>query len=153
MKGKWIKIIFVASLALNIAFISTSIYTNFFPKKIKPEVEFEFANGIKLNDSQKEKMNATMKNFKLELLRFKQDILEKRIDIIEELGDSEFSLENLENRASELNVLENQLNLIFVDTLVQINGILDSKQRIDFLYRLSKNWFFIENDSKGEKND
>ena len=153
MKGKWIKIIFVASLALNIAFISTSIYTNFFPKKIKPEVEVEFANGIKLNDSQKEKMNATMKNFKLELLRFKQDILEKRIDIIEELGDSEFSLENLENRASELNVLENQLNLIFVDTLVQINGILDSKQRIDFLYRLSKNWFFIENDSKGEKND
>ena len=143
----------VASLALNLAFISTTVYSKFFSKEIKADEEITFKTEFDLNNKQKATINATIKKFKIDLLKFKQDILEKRIDIIEELGDSDFNLENIENRAKELNELENQLNMIFIDTLVQINSILDSKQRINFLYKLSKNWFFIENDSKGESND
>ena len=36
------------------------------------------------------------------------------------------------------------LDLEFVDTMVRVTNILDSKQRLDFLYKLSENWFFIQ---------
>ena len=66
------------------------------------------------------------------------------MDIIDELGDPAFNLENIKTKIDELNELENRLNLEFVGTMVQITNILDSKQRLDFLYKLSENWFFIQ---------
>lgn len=66
------------------------------------------------------------------------------MDIIDELGDPASNLENIKTKIDELNKLENRLNLEFVDTMVRVTNILDSKQRLDFLYKLSENWFFIQ---------
>ena len=153
MKGKWIKIVLVASLAFNVAFVAAMVYKKSASKTLKPEETFTFKTEFNLNDTQRIRINKIMKKFKIDLLKFKQDILEKRMDIIEELGDADLNIENIDKMTEELNELEKQLNLIFVDTLVQINNILDTKQRINFLYKLSKNWFFVENGSEGERNE
>jgi Spy/CpxP family protein refolding chaperone len=104
----------------------------------------KFDAKLKLQKKQKEEIDAVIKKFRIDKLKFKQDILEKRMDIIDELGAPAFDLENINTEIGELNELENQLNLEFVDTMLQVTNILDSKQRLDFLYKLSENWFFIE---------
>jgi len=58
-------------------------------------------------------------------MRYKQEILEKRIDIIDELGDPSFDPQTITTRTDELNQLENELNLLFVDTLIRINALLE----------------------------
>jgi Spy/CpxP family protein refolding chaperone len=70
------------------------------------------------------------------------------------MGDTDFNLEDIEKKTGELNELENQLNLLFVETLIQINNLLEPEQRLTFLYKLSQNWFFIDkgrNDSKSKR--
>lgn len=152
MKNKWVKIILIASLAFNLAFISTAIYKKFFVKTKKIEREIKFEDKLQIKDMQREEMNLISKKFNINYIKFKQDILEKRMEIIEELSDPEPNFENIEKLTAELNEMENQLNTNFVDTLAHINSILDSKQRLNFLYKLSKNWFFMEN-NKGGTND
>jgi Spy/CpxP family protein refolding chaperone len=144
MGNKWLKIILAASLALNLAVLSTYIYKNVFHQDRKSEHIVKFDAKLKLQKKQKEEIDAVIKKFRIDKLKFKQDILEKRMDIIDELGAPAFDLENINTEIGELNELENQLNLEFVDTMVQVTNILDSKQRLDFLYKLSENWFFIE---------
>ncbi|MCI0470516.1 MAG: hypothetical protein L0Y73_02545, partial [Candidatus Aminicenantes bacterium] len=107
-------------------------------KEIKVETE------LQLQEEQKTAIASIIKKFRIEKSRYKQDILEKRMDIIDELGVPDFNLENIKTKIDELNELESRLNLDFVDTLIRITNILDTKQRLNFLYKLSENWFFIE---------
>ena len=144
MGNKWLKIILTASLALNLGFISTYIYKNVSRKSHRPEKIVKYDEKLELKKEQKEAIDAVIKTFRIDKLKFKQDILEKRMDIIDELGDPAFNLENIKTKIDELNELENRLNLEFVDTMVRVTNILDSKQRLDFLYKLSENWFFIQ---------
>lgn len=143
MKNKWLKIILTASLALNLAFFSTYFYKQSAAKTAHAKRTPKFDDRLNLKKEQKEKLGAIIKNFRITKLQFKQEILEKRMDIIDELGSHDYDLENIKTKIDELNKLENRLNLDFVDTLVHITNILDSKQRLNFLYRLSENWFFI----------
>lgn len=144
-KCKWLKLVLVASLALNLAFTAPYIYNKFFVKNEKTlkVKETLLKEGLDLRPEQKKQLDAIMKTFRLNLMKYKRDILEKRIAIIDELGDPEFDPEIITTRTSELNKLENELNLLFVDNLVQINALLEPQQRLHFLYKLSKNWFFI----------
>ena len=143
MKNKWLKIILAASLALNLAFVSTYFYKQPAAKTTHAKRTLKFDDRLNLKKEQKEKLGGIIKKFRITKLQFKQEILEKRMDIIDELGAHDYDLENIKTKTDELNKLENRLNLDFVGTLVRITNILDSKQRLDFLYRLSENWFFI----------
>ncbi len=147
MQNKWVKIILVASLAFNLAFVSTAVYRKFFaPRKITGKLICK--EDFKLKEEQKEQIRRIIKKFRISLSDYKQDILDKRISIIEAMSDTEFNLEDIEKKTEELNERENQLNLLFVDTLIRINAILEPEQRLNFLYKLSQNWFFINKDKK-----
>jgi len=148
MNNKWLKIVLTASLAFNLAFISTSIYRKFIASPAITQEEIPAENDIKLKSNQKEEIHKIIKEFKINLLEFKQDILDKRIAIIESMGDTEFDMDVIENRTNQLNQLENRLNLLFVDTLIRITALLEPEQRLTFLYKLSKNWFFIDKSKK-----
>jgi len=152
MAGKWKGILLVASLALNLAFFSLYLHKKFV-KKMDPANENGYEQSLKLKEKQQDEIYLVTKEFNVKYIKFKQDILNKRMEIIEELGDPEFNLELLEEKTNELNDLENQLNHSFVETLIQMNTILDSQQRLNFLYQLSKNWFFLKKDSSREKHD
>lgn len=147
MQNKWVKIILVASLAFNLAFVFTAVYRNFIAPHKKPG-KLICKEDLKLKKEQKEKIKRIIKEFKISLLDYKQDILDKRIAIIEAMGDTEFNLQDIEKKTKELNERENQLNLLFVDTLIRINALLEPGQRLNFLYKLSQNWFFINKDDK-----
>lgn len=149
-KCKWVKLVLAASLALNLAFAGPYIYNNVFGKGKQEETakEIKLKTGLNLREEQKQQLDKIIKTFKLSLLEYKQDILEKRIAIIDELGDPEFDPDTITARTNELNKLGNKLNLLFVDTLVQINALLEPEQRLKFLYRVSKNWFFIDRSRK-----
>lgn len=157
-KCKWLKLFLVISLAVNLTIAASYLYRKLISKEGKPSRLMEISSGLDLKDEQKEKIDAIVKEFKLNLMQFKQDILEKRIDIIDELGDPEFDPADITARARELNKLYSELNLLFVETLMRINTQLDSRQRLDFLYRLSKDWFFLnrhlkEKDKKRGNNE
>jgi Spy/CpxP family protein refolding chaperone len=147
MKKRILPILLVASLALNAAFV----VSYFMGGKAEPEQEHQVRldRDLNLSESQENKIQAIIRTFRLTLLRFKQDILSKRMELVEELGDPEFNSEKLTTRVEELNELENRLNLAFIDTIIEVSGILNSSQRIDFLLKLSRNWFFVENGGSG----
>jgi len=142
MGGKGFKILLAASLALNLAFIASFIYKRMTPAQMRRPRRIEFASVIELNPQQKQEIEKISKKFRLDILRYKQDILDKRIEIIEELSDPEANLEIIEGKTKELNELEAQLNHNFIQTLMQVTSVMDSQQRINFLLKLSNNWFF-----------
>lgn len=145
MKTKWMKVIFIASLAFNLAFVSTSLYWEFTgPPRTSEKLTAK--EDLKLQKEQKEKISRIIWKFKISLSDYKQDVLDKRISIIEAMSGTEFNLEDIEKKTEELNELENKLNLLFVDVLIRINALLEPEQRLNFLYKLSKNWFFINKD-------
>jgi Spy/CpxP family protein refolding chaperone len=147
VQNKWVKIILVASLAFNLAFVSTAIYRKFTAPRKNPG-KLLCKEDFKLKKEQKEQIRRIIKKFKISLSDYKQDILDKRISIIEAMSDTEFNLEDIEKKTEELNERENQLNLLFVDTLIRLNALLEPEQRLNFLYQLSQNWFFINKDKK-----
>lgn len=145
-KCKWLKLVLAASLALNLAFTAPYVYNKFFAKHVKSQQvkETKLKESLSLRPEQKQQLDTIIKSFRLNMMKYKRDILEKRIAIIDELGDPDFDPEVITTRTNELNKLENELNLLFVDNLVQINSLLEPKQRLQLLYRLSRNWFFID---------
>ena len=145
MAGKGFKILLAASLALNLAFIASFIYKRMTPGQTRHPRRIEFASVIELNPQQKQEIVKISKKFRLDMVGYKQDILDKRIEIIEELSDPEANLEIIEEKTKELNELEAQLNHTFVQTLMQVTTVMDSQQRINFLLKLSNNWFFRRN--------
>lgn len=150
-KCKWLKLFLVVSLAVNLAIAVPYLYRKWVSKPGKPSKTLELSTGLDLRDEQKERIDAVVKVFKLSLMQYKQDILEKRIDIIDGLGDPEFEPADITARAKELNKLYNELNLLFVDTLMRINSHLDSEQRLKFLIRLSEDWFFLNRQLRRER--
>lgn len=144
MNNKWLKIVIAASLALNLAFAAPYLYNKFLRKSPTPEETKHTKPDLNLRQTQKEQLRAIFKEFRVHMMELKQDILAKRIDIIDELGDPEFDPQTITKLTGELNKLENQLNLLFVDSLIRTNALLDPDQRLRFLYHLSKDWFFLD---------
>jgi len=150
MKNKGLKILVVASLALNLAFFSGLGINKFLNRDKKQETVLNFRIDLDIHQNQKKHLNTIIKQFRLQLIRSKQDILEKRIEIIEELSDPEVDFGILKTKTQELNKYENQMNNIFVEALININNLLDEKQRLSFLLKLSQNWFFMEETVDGK---
>jgi Spy/CpxP family protein refolding chaperone len=150
MKNKWLKIILAASLALNLALVSSTIYRKVTGRHQAGKTvtdhkrEIPFKSEINLKKNQETGIKKIIRAFKMNLLEYKQDILDKRIGIIEAMSETEFNPDDIDTKTNELNRLENELNVLFVEALIQINALLEPEQRLKFLYRLSRNWFFIE---------
>ena len=150
MKNKGLKILVVASIALNLAFFSGLGIKKFLNRDKKQETVLNFRIDLNIHQNQKKHLDTIIKQFRLQLIKSKQNILEKRIEIIEELSDPEVDFGILKTKTQELNKYENQMNNIFVEALININNLLDEKQRLSFLLKLSQNWFFMEETADGK---
>lgn len=150
MNNKWLKILLAASLALNVAFGVTLIFKgkdSSEPTWRKHRSHYNDRSGqheMNLREEQRKEIGSIFRAFRRDMLEHKQNILDQRIAIIEALSDSEFDPEAIQKLTAELNKVENKLNILFVDALIQVNHILDPDQRLNFLLRLSKNWFFLK---------
>jgi len=142
MKKEIIKIVLVASLALNIAFTGAGIYRMIKRDRPSDLMKPEVNRPYELNKGQRVKIDEIVKNFRIKLVGNKSEVLEKRIDIIELLGDPEFKTETLEDKLLELNDIESELNYEFISTLIEISTVMDIDQWLKFLYNLSRSWFF-----------
>ena len=143
MKNKGFKILLVASIAMNLAFLSVLMINAFNNRALKRHSGNKDRTKLNIHQNQKEILDNIINRFRLQLIKSKQNILEKRIEIIEELSDPEVDFGLLETKTGELNEYENAMNNTFVETLIDINNLLDEKQRLSFLLKLSQNWFFI----------
>lgn len=150
MKNKGLKILLVASIALNLAFFSGLGIKKFLNRDKKQETVLNFRIDLDIHQNQKKHLDTIIKQFRLRFIKSKQDILEKRIEIIEELSDPEVDFGVLKTKTQELNKYENQMNNTFIETLININNLLDEKQRLSFLLKLSQNWFFMEETADGK---
>ena len=148
MKKEIIKIVLIASLAFNLAFIGMGIFRMTTSEKVDKQSVSSFAGQYELSEDQSVKLDEIVRNFRIKLSENKSDVLEQRIDIIELLGDPEFTTETLDEKLQALNYIENQLNSEFVSTLMEIGAVLDDGQWTKFLYNISKGWFFSGSDQQ-----
>ena len=141
--SKFITFLLAISLALNLAFLAALVYKRTLHKKGAPRPLLEMKNDIHLSAGQEKQVREIIHKFKINSLLVKEDIRDKRVEIIEELGNPDCDPKTVNSRTGELNQLENQLNSDFIATLLKINEILEPSQRLNLLYRLSRNWFFL----------
>jgi Spy/CpxP family protein refolding chaperone len=140
---KILTFILAISLALNLAFLAALVYKRAFHKKSGTPPPLEIKNDFRLSAAQKKKVGEIIHKFKINSLLSKEDIRDKRVEIIEELGNPDCDPQKVKSQNEELNQLENQLNRDFISTLLKVNDILEPSQRLNLLYRLSRNWFFL----------
>ncbi|MBN2346040.1 MAG: periplasmic heavy metal sensor [Candidatus Aminicenantes bacterium] len=134
-------LLLTVSLALNLAFLAALVYRRSRPRPPAPP---EFRSDLSLTAPQDEKVREIVRQFKINSIMFREDILNKRVEIIEELGDPLCDPQKLASKTGELNDLENQLNRDFIAALLKISDVLQPGQRLDMLYKLSRNWFFFQ---------
>jgi len=140
-KSKIVIWLFTVSLALNLAFLAAIVYNKVGPHRPAPPPVFKNDFGLKAD--QETQVSEIVRKFKINSILFKEDILDKRVDIVEELGSPLCDAEKIAKKTEELNQLENQLNRDFIAALLKINDILEPDQRLNMIYRLSRNWFFF----------
>jgi Spy/CpxP family protein refolding chaperone len=131
------------SLVLNLAFLSAVVYKRVRRVPFARRAAVEIKNDFQLSAEQGKRVHDIIHNFKIASLLAKEEIRDKRVEIIEELGHPACDAKTVNSLTGELNQLENQLNQDFIATLLQINEILEPGQRLNLLYRLSRNWFFL----------
>ena len=141
--SKIVTFLLAISLALNLAFLAAMVYKRAFHKKNNPRPPLELKNDFHLAADQEKQVHEIIHKFKINSLLSKEDIRDKRVEIIEEMGNPACDAQKVNSLTDELNLLENQLNRDFIAALLKINGILDPSQRLNLLYRLSRNWFFF----------
>jgi Spy/CpxP family protein refolding chaperone len=141
-KSKVTALLLTVSLALNLAFLTAFLY-----KKLRhhpPPPPVEFKSDLGLTGAQDAKVRDIVRKFKINSILYKEDILDKRVQIIEELGNPLGDGDKIAQRTDELNQLENQLNRDFIAALLKISDVLEPEQRLNMVYRLSRNWFFFD---------
>ncbi|HSQ34840.1 MAG TPA: periplasmic heavy metal sensor [Candidatus Binatia bacterium] len=144
MKNKrLLTFVLVVSLALNLAFLAAMAYKRTGHGKNAPRPPLDMKNDFQLAAGQEKQVRAIVRKFKIDSLLAKEDIRDKRVEIIEELGSPDCDPATVRSLTDGLNLLENQLNKDFIAALLKINDILEPGQRLNLLYRLSRNWFFL----------
>jgi Spy/CpxP family protein refolding chaperone len=141
--SKFLTFLLAISLALNLAFFAALAYKMALHKKSAAGPPLEIKNDFRLAAGQEKQMREIIHKFKINSLLSKEDIRDKRVEIIEELGNPACDPQKVNDLTAELNQLENQLNRDFIAALLKINIILEPSQRLNLLYRLSRNWFFF----------
>ena len=142
-RNRLLVLFLIASAALNLALIASRFYSKIVPARppVPPSVEFQ--PGFRIDPAQKERVDTILRKFKIDSIAFKEDIVAKRIEILEELGNPGYDVNQVREKTSELNQIEARLNDRFIDVLLEINDALSTGQRLELLYQLSTNWYFI----------
>lgn len=140
---KFVTFILAVSLVLNLAFLTALVYKRVLHKKGVTRPPLEMKNDFRLAAGQEKQVREIIHKFKINSLLSKEDIRDKRVEIIEEMGNSACDAQKVNSLTDELNLLENQLNRDFIAAMLKINIILEPSQRLNLLYRLSRNWFFF----------
>lgn len=140
-KSKVTALLLTVSLAVNLAFLAAFIYRKLQRHPSPPPLEFKSDFG--LNAAQDAQVREIVRKFKINSILYKEDILDKRVQIVEELGNPMGDRDKITQRTEELNQLENQLNRDFIAALLKISDVLEPEQRLNMVYRLSRNWFFF----------
>jgi len=141
--SKLTSFVLAVSLALNLAFLAALVYKKTVHEKNAARPLREMKSDFQLTAGQEKRMRDIVRKFKIDSLLAKEDIRDKRVEIIEELGNPDCDPDAVHGLTGELNQLENRLNSDFVAALLKINEILEPSQRLNLLYRLSRNWFFL----------
>ena len=142
-KNRALVLILILSAALNLAFIASRIYSKFVPLRPPAPPAFEFQTGFRIDPAQKEKVDELLRKFKIDSIAFKEDIVGKRIEILEELGNPGYDVNRVREKTGELNQIEARLNDRFINVLLEINDALTPGERLELLYQLSTNWYFV----------
>lgn len=145
-RSRIVTLLLTVSLALNLAFVAAFIFQRF--RQRPPAPHPELRNDFGLSAEQDARVREIVRKFRINSILFREDILDKRVRIIEELGQPQGDREAIAARTEELNALENQLNRDFIAALLEIGDVLEPGQRLDMIYRLSRNWFFFDRDGK-----
>lgn len=143
-KNRVLALILIVSMALNLAFIASRIYSKIVSARPPAPSAFEFRTGFRIDPPQKKRVEEIIRRFKIDSIMFREDIVGKRIEILEELGNPGYDVNQIREKTGELNQIESQLNDRFIDTLVEISDALTIKQRLRLLYQLSTNWYFFD---------
>lgn len=138
-RSRVLLMLLAVSLALNLAFLAAGLLRG----GRRPAPPPEPRGDLGLQPGQNERVREIIRKFKVNSLLFKEDILDKRVEIIEALGSPRADREAIAAQVEELNKLEGQLNRDFIAALLDISAVLDPGQRLDMIYRLSRNWFFF----------
>lgn len=141
--SRWLTFLLAVSLALNLAFLAALVYRRMLHERSVPRPPLELKNDFNLSADQEKQVRAIIHKFKINSLLAKEDIRDKRVEIIEELGNPACDPQKVNSQNEELNVLENQLNRDFIAALLKINATLEPSQRLNLLYSVSRNWFFL----------
>jgi Spy/CpxP family protein refolding chaperone len=141
--SKILTFLLTISLALNLAFLAALVYKMALHKKDVARPALEIKNDFRLSAGQEKQVHEIIHKFKINSLLAKKDIRDKRVEIIEEMGNPACDPQKVNNLTAELNQLETQLNRDFIAAMLKINIILEPSQRLNLLYRLSRNWFFF----------
>jgi hypothetical protein len=141
--NKFVIFLLAVSLALNLAFLAALVYKRALHKKGASKPPLEMKNDFLLSAGQEKQVREIIHRFKINSLLAKEDIRDKRVEIIEELGNPACAPKIVNNLTGELSQLENRLNRDFIAALLKINEILEPSQRLNLLYQLSRNWFFL----------
>jgi len=153
-RNKLLTLLLVVSLAVNLALLTAAFYRRVSAHRSNVSHRpgpGEIQDDLAVRPEQRPPIVAIVRQFRIQSLNAKQDILAKRVEILEELGNPEYDAALIKTKTGELNQLENQLNERFIESLVQINALLDSRQRLDLLDRLSRSWFFFNGPARPEK--
>jgi uncharacterized membrane protein len=143
-KNRVLVLILIVSMALNLAFIASRLYSKIVNARPPAPPAFEFRTGFRIDPAQKKRVEEIIRRFKIDSIMFKEDIVGKRIEILEELGNPGYDVNQIREKTGELNQIESQLNDRFIDTLLEISDALAIKQRLRLLYQLSTNWYFFD---------
>jgi Spy/CpxP family protein refolding chaperone len=151
MKIRWVILLLVASLAFNLAFVISWLTQKSPPREIHAPDNGLYVADLNLNPEQRESLKSIIKKSRIDLSQFKQDILAKRIEVVEEMSNPDYDPEILRKKTDELNQLENEMNHLFIDTLIQANNLLHPDQRLSFMVGLGKNWFRFKKTGEGNR--
>lgn len=153
-RSRVLVLLLIISAALNLALIASRIYSGIIPARAPVPPAVEFQPGFRIDPAQKERVDTVLRKFKIDSIAFKEDIVAKRIEILEELGNPGYDVNQVREKTAELNQIEASLNDRFIETLLEINDTLTPRQRLELLYQLSTNWYFLNhNPEKGGQHE
>lgn len=147
-RNRVLVLLLVVSAALNLAFIASRVYSRSAPARTSVPPDVEFQTALRIDPAQKQGVDALLRKFKIDSIAFKEDIVAKRIELLEELGDPGYDVNRIREKTAELNQTEAGLNDRFIDVLLEIIDILTPGQRLELLYQLSTNWYFVNHNAE-----
>ncbi|HNX97998.1 MAG TPA: periplasmic heavy metal sensor [Candidatus Aminicenantes bacterium] len=137
----------LASLAVNVA-LTLAFFHHRRPSRPPPppviDRPVEIPADLDIRADQRQALQEMIRRYRVDSLPLREDIMERRVAIIEELGRPDYDPAAVRTMVGELNALEKTLNERLIDLLLQVGEVLDSRQRLHLLYRLSRDWFHLD---------